>query len=74
LTSRDIIEVSRLIADLVLGPGVGVLSGEVGLNPGVAVCNGISGFGTGKSNLSLSSQERGLSIVSNISAIVRVRQ
>ena len=42
LTGRDIIEVSRLIRDLVLRPSPGMVSGIVRLEPGEAIRDNVS--------------------------------
>lgn len=57
LTGWNIIEIGRLIRDLVLRPGVGVVSRIVRLNPRVAISDGIGGFRTGKSRSFFSSDE-----------------
>jgi len=44
LTGRDVVQVSRLVGDLVLRPGVSMVSGVVGLNPRVGVSDGVSGL------------------------------
>jgi hypothetical protein len=44
LTGWNIIEIGRLIRDLVLRPGVGVISRIVRFNPRVTISDGIGGF------------------------------
>jgi hypothetical protein len=48
LASRGIIEISRLIAHLVLRPSVSMISGIVGFNPAEAIFLSVSGFGSRK--------------------------
>lgn len=58
LTSRDIIEISRLIAHLVLRPSVSMISGIVRFNPTEAILDGISSFRSRKPRSQSSSEER----------------
>ena len=48
LSGGDIIKICRLIADLVLRPGVSMLSLSVGLNPREGILDRISSLGTRK--------------------------
>jgi len=58
LASGDIIEVSRLVAHLVLGPSVSMISGVIRFNPTERVRLDVSGFRSGKSGLLGTGQER----------------
>lgn len=57
LTGGSIVQVSRFIADLVLGPGIGMIPRIVWLNPRETVFLAIGGLGRSKS--SFSTQEGG---------------
>lgn len=57
LSGRNIVQVGRLVADLILRPGVGMISWVVRLNPGEAVLNWIGSFGAGQVGLHSSHEE-----------------
>lgn len=61
LTSRNIVEISGLIAHLVLRPSVSMISGIVRLDPAEAILDGISSFGSRKPRSHFSSKERSTS-------------
>lgn len=57
LSGRNIVQVGRLVADLILRPGVGMISWVVRLNPGEAVLNWIGSLGAGQVGLHSSHEE-----------------
>jgi hypothetical protein len=65
LSSRDVIEVSRLVAHLVLRPCVSMISRIVRVNPRVAISDRISSLRSGKSG-----SNEGSCSVGNIGPVV----